>query len=171
MRAGIALLFCLVSASCAGADPVGLFDGRRAEQEPIVETETLSVDLDALEGAAIDPEPSGPIPIEIPDDALDWTGRGAVGIDVQDNAFDQRVVVVSAGTELTWTNQGRNEHNVRPAIEGAFDPISATALAMKGDSASRVFAEPGDYPYFCSLHGTATNGQTGRIIVVPADSA
>lgn len=77
----------------------------------------------------------------------------------------------SAGTELTWTNQGRNEHNVRPAIEGAFDSISAASLAVKGDSASRLFAEPGDYPYFCSLHGTATNGQTGRIIVVPADSA
>mgnify|MGYP007000353767 len=26
---------------------------------------------------------------------------------------------------------------------------------------------PGDFPYFCSLHGTATNGQTDRVIVVP----
>lgn len=171
MRASIALLFCLLTASCAGDDPVGLFDGLRTESEPIVETETLSVDLDMLKEAAVDPEPSEPAPIEIPDDALDWTGRSAVGIDVQDNAFDQRVVVISAGTELTWTNKGRNEHNVRPAIEGAFDSISAASLAVKGDSASRLFAEPGDYPYFCSLHGTATNGQTGRIIVVPADSA
>lgn len=171
MRAGFALLLCLLTASCAGDDPVGVFEAARSGPEPIVETEALDVDLEALEVAAADPEPAGPPAIEIPDDALDWTGQRAVDIDIQDNAFDQRVVVITAGTEITWTNQGRNEHNVRPAIEDAFESISAAALAEKGDSASLVFPEPGDYPYFCSLHGTATNGQTGRIIVVAADSA
>ena len=54
-----------------------------------------------------------------------------------------------------------------PAIDAAFEPIATADLAVKGDSASLVFATPGDFPYFCSLHGTARNGQTARIIVVP----
>ena len=148
-----------------------LFEFVEIEPEIVVETEELDVDIEALEEAAAEPEsdtePDEPAPIEIPDDALDFTGMAQIALDIQDNAFTQRVVVVSAGTEITWTNQGRNEHNVRPAIEGAFEPISTLALAEKGDSASLVFDDPGDFPYFCSLHGTATNGQTGRVIVVP----
>lgn len=164
----------LVAASCAADDPVGTFAGERAAgADPgavVSETEELDVDLEALEEQAAEPEETadeGPPPIEIPDDALDLTGFATIDIDIQDNAFVQRVVVVSAGTEIVWTNQGRNEHNVRPSIEGAFEPISTLALAAKGDSAALTFDSPGDFPYFCSLHGTATNGQTGRVIVVP----
>ena len=168
MRFVPALVLCALAAACGADDPVGIFAESRTEPEPIIETETLDVDLEALEEAAADPESEEPPPIEIPDDALDWTGQAAVGIDIQDNSFDQRVVVVTAGTEITWTNQGRNEHNVRPSVEGAFEPISTLALAAKGDSAGLVFDAPGDFPYFCSLHGTASRGQTGRLIVVPA---
>ena len=172
MRVRLLLVACALAAtSCAADDPVGMFAGDRAADSATVvnETETLDVDLDALEAAATDPEPAADEPpeVEIPDDALDLTGFATVDIDIQDNAFVQRVVVVSPGTEIVWTNNGRNEHNVRPAVEGAFEPISTLALAEKGMSASLVFDAPGDFPYYCSLHGTATNGQTGRIIVVP----
>ena len=160
----------LFAAACGSDDPVGTFAGERATSadEIVSETEELDVDLDALEEQAAETEAdAGPSPIEIPDDALDLTGFATIDIDIQDNAFVQRTVVISAGTEIVWTNQGRNEHNVRPSIEGAFEPISTLALAAKGDSASLTFETPGDFPYFCSLHGTATNGQTGRVIVVP----
>ncbi|MEO0492875.1 MAG: plastocyanin/azurin family copper-binding protein [Actinomycetota bacterium] len=169
MRARLLLAFAalttLAVSSCADDDPLDAFV--EVEPEIVFETEELDVDIDALAEAAEDPEPEGPPPIDIPDDALDFTGLAQIDLDIQDNAFTQRVVVVSAGTEITWTNQGRNEHNVRPAIEGAFEPISTLDLAEKGDSASLRFDAPGDFPYFCSLHGTATNGQTGRVIVVP----
>ncbi len=157
----ILVLAALLVSSCSDDDALDAF----VEVEP----EALDVDIDALEEAATDTdaEMEEPAPIEIPDDALDLSGMDQVALDIQDNAFTQRVVVVSAGTEITWTNQGRNEHNVRPAVEGAFEPISTLDLAEKGDSASLVFETPGDFPYFCSLHGTATNGQTGRVIVIP----
>ncbi|HAB58450.1 MAG: hypothetical protein CL433_02920 [Acidimicrobiaceae bacterium] len=163
----IIFLAALVMSSCAEDDSLDAFI--EVEPEVVIETEELDVDIDALEGAAADTESEvdEPAPIEIPDDALDLSGVDQVALDIQDNAFTQRVVVVSAGTEITWTNQGRNEHNVRPAVEGAFEPISTLDLAEKGDSASLVFETPGDFPYFCSLHGTETNGQTGRVIVVP----
>lgn len=162
--------FAVLAGACAADDPVGILAGERAADagEVVTETEELDIDLDALEEAAAEPDPDeGPPPIDIPDDALDLTGFASIDIDIQDNAFVQRVVVVSAGTEIIWTNQGRNEHNVRPSAEGAFEPISTLALAEKGSSAALTFDSPGDFPYFCSLHGTATNGQTGRVIVVP----
>ena len=161
----ILVLAALLVSSCSDDDSLDAFV--EVEPEIVIETEALDVDIDALEEAATDAEVNEPAPIEIPDDALDLSGMDQVALDIQDNAFTQRVVVVSAGTEITWTNQGRNEHNVRPAVEGAFEPISTLDLAEKGDSASLVFETPGDFPYFCSLHGTATNGQTGRVIVIP----
>ncbi|MEM9468220.1 MAG: plastocyanin/azurin family copper-binding protein [Actinomycetota bacterium] len=168
------LLLGLLAASCAADDPVGTFAGERAADGVAVVTETdeLDIDLEALEDQTAEAEADAeaepePPEIEIPENALDLTGFDTIDIDIQDNAFVQRVVVVSAGTEIVWTNQGRNEHNVRPSIDGAFEPISTLALAEKGQSASLTFDAPGDFPYFCSLHGTATNGQTGRVIVVP----
>jgi len=163
----VCVLAVLVASSCVDDDALDAFV--EVEPEIVIETEELDVDINALEEAASDAESevAEPAPIEIPDGALDLSGMDQVALDIQDNAFTQRVVVVSAGTEITWTNQGRNEHNVRPAVEGAFEPISTLDLAQKGDSASLVFDTAGDFPYFCSLHGTATNGQTGRVIVVP----
>jgi plastocyanin len=160
------LAFCATTA-CAADDPVGLFAGERAASTDRVvsETEELDVDLEAIGSAVSDPA-STPTPIDIPDDALDLTGFETVNIDIQDNAFVQRVVVVSEGTEIIWTNQGRNEHNVRPAIPDAFEPIPSSLLASKDSQASLQFNTAGDYPYFCSIHGTATRGQTGRVIVV-----
>lgn len=166
------IIAAFVAASCAADDPPGAF--LEFDEDTVVnETEELDIDLEALETATEEPEadaeaePEEPAPIEIPEDALDFTAFDTVALDIQDNAFTQRVVVVKAGAEITWTNQGRNEHNVRPSIEGAFEPISTLDLAEKGNSASITFDEPGDFPYFCSIHGTATRGQTGRVIVVP----
>ena len=106
-------------------------------------------------------------PVEIPDDPIDWTGRAEVEVSVQDNVFEQREIIVSPGTAVTWTNEGVQPHNVKPSEDGAFEPIGTGELDP-GVSQTRVFDEAGDYPYFCSLHGTATRGQTGRVIVVEA---
>jgi len=162
-RVAFIALICSLFAGCAADDPVGVFAGQRAAETDtvVVETDELEIDLEAL--ASDEP----PDTVVIPDDALDLTGFDAVDIDIQDNAFVQRVVVISEGTSVTWTNQGRNEHNVRPAISEAFDPIATEELASKGSQATRTFSAAGDYPYFCSIHGTANRGQTGQIIVVP----
>ncbi len=119
--------------------------------------------------AAAEPEAEAelePGEIEIPENALDFTGQTEVAVEVQDNTFEQRIILIDPGTTVTWTNEGIQPHNVQPAVEGAFTPINTGELDP-GTSNSRTFADAGDYPYFCSLHGTANNGQTGRIIVVP----
>jgi len=81
-----------------------------------------------------------------------------------DNSFIDEVVEVEAGTEILWTNNGRNEHNVVPVDETEMWGIE-TADFQPGDEYSRVFDTPGEYPYYCSIHGTAEVGMIGTIVV------
>lgn len=94
----------------------------------------------------------------------DLTGETKVGVDAVDNAFEPRYIRISPGTEVEFTNAGRNPHNVVPSEEGQFETIPTDDL-QPGDSASLTFDDPGTYPYYCSLHGTATRGMIGRIVV------
>lgn len=95
----------------------------------------------------------------------DLTAQSEVDVQARDNTFLADYIIVKAGTTVTWTNRGRTEHNVLPAVDGAFAPIEVQDLEP-GMSASITFDEPGDYPYYCSLHGTRTKGMVGAVRVV-----
>jgi plastocyanin len=95
----------------------------------------------------------------------DRTGQAEVAVQARDNTFVSAYITVDVGTTVTWTNRGRTEHNVLPAVDGAFTPIETDQLEP-GMSASITFEEPGDYPYYCSLHGTKTKGMVGAVRVV-----
>jgi plastocyanin len=88
-----------------------------------------------------------------------------VTVDVQaiDNTFRPEEVEVAAGTEVVWTNDGRNEHNVLP-VEGEDWGVEADAFTPGHDYSHR-FTEPGTFDYYCSLHGTTTDGMVGTIVV------
>ena len=94
----------------------------------------------------------------------DMTGERHVTIQARDNTFVAEHVVISTGTEVTFDNRGRNPHNALPVEEGAF-PEVATDDLQPGDEATVVFDEAGEYPYYCSLHGTETAGMIGTIRV------
>lgn len=127
----------------------------------------LALGLAALTGLSCSADDPLEVPSEIPDDAVDMTGRSSVVVRVTDNRFTERVIVVSAGTRVTWVNEGLNSHNVRPTIENSFTAIATEALD-NGGSGSVFFRGAGDFPYYCSIHGSPTRGQNGRVIVVPA---
>jgi plastocyanin len=95
----------------------------------------------------------------------DLTGKDEVTVVARDNSFAPEYIEVSAGTEVLFDNKGEQGHNVIPATEGAFTPID-TGDFEPGDSGTVTFTEPGDYSYYCSLHGTATKGMTGAIRVL-----
>jgi len=83
-----------------------------------------------------------------------------------DNNFLPQPLEIVAGTEVVFTNNGRNPHNVLP--EG--DPKATTWGALEADflpedTYSYVFDTPGTYVYYCSIHGTATAGMFGTIVV------
>lgn len=90
-----------------------------------------------------------------------------VGAEVKalDNVFEPPEMRVAAGTEVAFTNDGRNDHNVLPAE----DPSGAFRLDVAdfppGESTTFRLTEPGTYRYFCSIHGTASVGMIGTIVV------
>ncbi len=112
--------------------------------------------------AAADNEPA-----DVPADAVDHTAEATVTVSVTDNRFTDQHVVITAGTAVTWTNDGRNDHNVTPDAEGAFAAVPIAELTS-GSAASRVFDEPGVFPYHCTLHGAPGRAQYGTIVVQPA---
>lgn len=83
-----------------------------------------------------------------------------------DNNFIPQDVSVVAGTEVVFTNNGRNDHNVVPAG----DPGATTWGVLEAGFGpkgvyTRVFDRPGTYVYYCTIHGTEKAGMYGRITV------
>ncbi len=98
-------------------------------------------------------------------DWVDMTGEADVNVQARDNIFVKPYIEVKAGATVTFTNRGRNQHNVLAVPEGKFATIEADDLEP-GASQEVTFQAPGDYPYYCSLHGTSTKGMVGAIRVV-----
>jgi plastocyanin len=89
---------------------------------------------------------------------------GAVTVDVTDNNFRPQDVTVTKGSTITWTNQGRAEHNIV-----AFGPTPFhvdTKSFPPGSSYSWVADATGTFRYYCSIHGTATAAMYGSVTVV-----
>jgi plastocyanin len=80
-----------------------------------------------------------------------------------DNNFQPDNLTVAAGTTIRWTNNGRNDHNV--LSEDGADWEVPTEEFLPGDEAERRFTEPGEYRYYCSIHGTIDVGMIGTIVV------
>ena len=84
-------------------------------------------------------------------------------VDVIDNTFRPGEIEVAPGTEVEWTNKGRNDHNVLP-VEGEEWGVEVDDFAP-GDVFRHRFTEPGTYAYYCSLHATTTKGMVGTVVV------
>ncbi|MEI2639702.1 MAG: plastocyanin/azurin family copper-binding protein [Microthrixaceae bacterium] len=94
----------------------------------------------------------------------DETGKSSIVIDTRDNVFVPENIVVSPGTKIVFENTGRNPHNVIPGDKKFFAEIPVSKLQPK-DKATLTIADEGEYPYYCSLHGTLKAGMRGRIKV------
>ena len=83
-----------------------------------------------------------------------------------DNNFIPQKITVKAGTEVVFHNNGRNDHNVVPV-----DDLQLTTWGVResgfGPTAtySYVFATPGTYVYYCTIHGTPKAAMFGTITV------
>lgn len=143
----------------AGAELETLSDDTEelfAEEES-EETETGSEDMGDMEGME-DESGEAEAPETFPPNGE------VLGVRSLDNSFIDEVVEVEAGTEILWTNNGRNEHNVVPVDETEEWGVETTDF-QPGDEYARVFDVPGEYPYYCSIHGTPEVGMTGTIVV------
>ena len=94
------------------------------------------------------------------------TGAGkVVEIEAVDNVFEAETIEIEPGTEVRWVNKGRNAHDVKPTDASLGTWGIALADFEPGVTYSHVFTEPGEYPYYCSAHGTKTRGMVGKIVV------
>lgn len=88
-------------------------------------------------------------------------GEEYVDVDAADDFFAAEVIRVPVGTEVEWTNVGRNPHTVT-ADDGSFD----SGNMNPGDEWSWTFDEPGVYRYFCVYHGAPGGiGMAGIVVV------
>jgi plastocyanin len=105
-------------------------------------------------------------PVDLSDvDWVDLSDEAEVLVQSRDNTFRPGYVVVRAGTPITFRNVGRTEHNALPVDEISFEGIEAEELGPRAEQTITI-DEPGDHPYYCSLHGTTTKGMVGAIRVV-----
>lgn len=92
----------------------------------------------------------------------------SVEVQALDNSFRPETLEISAGTEVVFTNVGRNDHNIVPAgVEPGEtgDWGVATEDFAPKDVYSHVFSVPGTYAYYCSIHGTGDVGMIGTVVV------
>ena len=87
----------------------------------------------------------------------------AVTVQALDNSFRPETVTVSVGTEVLFDNRGRNDHNVLPSDGGDEWGVQVEEF-RPGDQYTVTFDEPGEYPYYCSIHGTADVGMIGTVV-------
>ena len=102
-----------------------------------------------------------------------------VEVDVLDNSFRPIDVTIAAGTRVTFTNVGRNEHNILPDSIANDDELTraladtsnsdlwgvASTDLPPGASYSHDFLAPGKYSFYCSIHGVPGKGMFGTLTV------
>jgi plastocyanin len=115
----------------------------------------------ASDGAAAEgPDAEGP-DAEAPDTVVITTDPAPVN--ALDNSFMPENIQVKAGTEVVWTNKGRNEHNALH-VDGDDWGVEVDDF-QPGDVYSHTFDEPGVYRYYCSIHGSTDAGMIGTVVV------
>ncbi len=80
-----------------------------------------------------------------------------------DNSFRPETVRIEVGDEVVWENRGLNDHDVL-SIEGDGWGQEVEGFGP-GAVYAHVFTVPGEYRYYCSIHGNEDIGMVGTIIV------
>lgn len=150
-RAGIVVSALIVTIGLAGG--CGGDDDAGADDRPGDESGGLS-------GGGGDDGASGDA--EVPDDVVVMDGSD-VRVSSLDNTFRAENIQVAPGTRVTWSNDGRNDHDVLP-VEGDDWGVEPEQF-QPGDTYEHTFDEPGVYRYYCSIHGTTTAGMIGSVVV------
>ena len=132
----------------------------RSEQVAVTTTTVTADDRaadDASDETAAPPTTSPPTTATVPPTGV------VVQIIALDNSFRPEVVEIDVGDEVLWENRGINEHDVL-RVEGDGWGVEVEDF-QPGDVYAHVFTKPGEYDYYCSIHGNETVGMTGTIVV------
>jgi nitrite reductase (NO-forming) len=80
-------------------------------------------------------------------------GSGVPGCEATNECYIPYHVTVSAGEEITWSNDDSAAHTVTSGTpSGGPDGLFDSSLFMAGGTYSVTLDEAGEYPYFCMVH-------------------
>lgn len=119
----------------------------------------------AADGAPAAAVPVAPAPAEATA-APPAAGANEVIIEMVDFEYSQKELTIPVGTIVTWVNNGTKRHSAT-ADDGSFN----TGLFDPGQSVSITFNTPGEFQYFCELHGGPGGQGMSAKIIVTADGA
>ena len=80
-----------------------------------------------------------------------------VPVDIRDFAYSPNALEIAAGDTVTWTNQDEVPHTATGEDRG----VLQSGTISPGDSFSQVFADAGEFSYFCEFHPN----MTGTVVV------
>ena len=87
-------------------------------------------------------------------------GSGVPGCEDTNECYIPFNVSVSAGEEITWSNDDSAAHTVTSGLPGAPDGIFDSSLFMADGTFSVTLDESGEYPYYCMVHPWMTGNIT-----------
>jgi plastocyanin len=126
----------------------GLASAQTPEATPILPTAAPSAT------AVATPSGGGSLPTAV---------AGEAEVEMEDFQFVPKLLVVRAGTTVKFANKDRAVHTATSDTD-VFD----SGTLNKGEEFSFTFTQPGEYPYYCTLHGGPGGvGMAGKIVVVP----
>jgi plastocyanin len=87
-----------------------------------------------------------------------------VSVTALDNTFRPDLIEIDVGDEVLWENRGLNDHDVL-YVDGDDWGVEVEGFGP-GAAYAHVFTEPGEYRYYCSIHGNEIVGMVGTVVVV-----
>lgn len=97
-----------------------------------------------------------------PPTTVERTGR-VVSVTALDNTFRPDRIEIDVGDEVRWENRGVNDHDVL-YVDGDGWGVEVEGFGP-GAAYVHVFSAPGEYRYYCSIHGNETVGMVGTVVV------
>ncbi len=153
----------LLVAACAddGNDDASAQQTTQQIDEPRSQT-TVRVAATQPAGDTDAPPSTPSTPATEPVVTVELTGV-VVTVAAIDNSFRPELIEVGIGDEVLWENRGFNDHNVL-YVDGDDWGVEVEEFGP-GATYAHVFSEPGEYHYYCSIHGNETIGMVGTVVV------
>lgn len=101
----------------------------------------------------------------------DGGGKQRASAKIIDTDFRPVTLTVEAGSTVDWKQVGDQPHSVT-AADGSFDsspdcgPLDSDKCLGEGDAFSFTFEKPGEFLYYCRVHGLPDGtGMVGTVVV------
>lgn len=73
-------------------------------------------------------------------------------VNIQGFSFNPKILTISEGTVVTWTNRDSVPHTVTSGSRRSADGLFDSGRLAKGGTFNYKFNKTGSYEYFCAFH-------------------